>query len=163
MVDNPVYGYGRDTAYEGCCSPGEGCDIFRSVTSLGQLYGIPSNRDGKRHLCEFAFAPFIQSIDQEVPFLPHEPICTIGLLDTMQKTPRVSDEHLIYKAGGSLYDFIRAQCDHRLRLNPLPWHEFKRHALDERCQDELRLQQREAVADTGIRPVSAAICRSPVL
>jgi hypothetical protein len=35
------------------------------------------------------------------------PICTIGLLDNMNKSPRVSDEHLIYKAGASLYDCIR--------------------------------------------------------
>lgn len=78
------------------------------------VFGFPYQSRSRRSatnpiLCEFAFAPFIQSLDQEVPFLQDEPICTIGLLDNMQKTPRVSDEQLIYKAGASLYDFIRFQ------------------------------------------------------
>jgi hypothetical protein len=61
-------------------------------------------------LSDLAPTSFLRSIEEAtlafVKFM-EIPICTIGLLDNMQKSPRVCDEHLIYKAGASLYDSIR--------------------------------------------------------
>lgn len=58
---------------------------------------------------EFSFASWMQEIGRKVPFFTDDPVCTIGLLDNMHKSPRVSDEQLIYKAAASLYDCIHFQ------------------------------------------------------
>lgn len=47
---------------------------------------------------------------------------------------------------------LGSQRDQRLRLYRLPRHEFKRHALDKRGEDELRLHHRKVVADADVRP-----------
>lgn len=41
--------------------------------------------------------------------------------------------------------------DQRLRLNLLPWHQLKRHVLDQRGGDELRFHQHKVIPDADVR------------
>lgn len=69
---------------------------------------------------DLAFTTFMGDIDAVALPLLRQPLCSIGLLDSMHKAPRVSDEQLIYKAGASLYDAIRWMAEPHLEQQPDP-------------------------------------------
>jgi hypothetical protein len=79
------------------------------------IFGFPYQSRGSRSavnpmFSDLAYTSFIKDIGKTASVFTRfmdMSICTIGLLDNMQKAPRVSEEHLIYKAGASLYDCIR--------------------------------------------------------
>ena len=58
-------------------------------------------------LCDFAFAKVLHTITDTMTLFVPDRLGTLALLSNMDKKPRVAEEQLIYKAGGSLYDCIR--------------------------------------------------------